>query len=251
MAETLTMKEPPKTELNPDEQESLAIGEEMAQQQDTLLAGKYKNAEELEKAYKELESKLGSQSTDKEPEADKEPEVSKEEVEKAFLDSLWDEAQTSDRFSDDTISKLKDMDPTKLAQEYLDYRAKNTPDTVGLTEENVQNLYKIVGDKKAYDEMTKWAVDNLPKNEIDMFDALIEQGNSSACYFAVKALQSSYNDANGVEGTLLTGKAAKAQSPGFKSQQQLIEAMSDPRYDKDPAYRQDVIEKLARSDVEF
>ena len=61
MAETLSMKEPPKTELTADEQESLAIGEEMEKQQDTLLAGKYKNAEELEKAYKELESKIGSQ----------------------------------------------------------------------------------------------------------------------------------------------------------------------------------------------
>ena len=57
MAETLTMKDEPKTELNADEQESLAIGEQLAEQQDTLLAGKYKNAEELEKAYKELESR--------------------------------------------------------------------------------------------------------------------------------------------------------------------------------------------------
>ena len=37
----------------------------------------------------------------------------------------------------------------------------------------------------------------------------------------------------------------------FRSQQELVAAMSDARYDRDPAYRQDVIEKLDRSNLEF
>ena len=66
MAETLTVDTTPQTEtltdnLTPDEQDSLAVGEEMQAQQEQLLAGKYKNAEELEKAYAELERKLGEQ----------------------------------------------------------------------------------------------------------------------------------------------------------------------------------------------
>ena len=82
MAELLSMQEEPKTELTPDEQESLAIGEEMMAQQDNLLAGKYKNAQELEKAYKELESKIGTQNAPDQVSTDslksdetKEPEV--------------------------------------------------------------------------------------------------------------------------------------------------------------------------------
>ena len=58
-------------ELNSDEQESLAIGEEMANDQETMLAGKYKNAEELEAAYIELQKKLGD-SSDKEEDTPKE-----------------------------------------------------------------------------------------------------------------------------------------------------------------------------------
>ena len=77
MAELLTMKEEPKTELTPDEQESLAIGEELQAQQENLLAGKYKNAQELEKAYKELESKLGS-NEEAQPESTPEPEIKEE-----------------------------------------------------------------------------------------------------------------------------------------------------------------------------
>ena len=141
------------------------------------------------------------------------------------------------------------MDPTQIAQEYLDYRAKSVP--TGLTEADIKTLYDTAGSKQDYDSMVRWEGDNLSKNEVDMFDAIIDKGDKDACYFVVKAVQSLYNDANGVEGTLLTGKAAKAKPSGYKSQQQLIDAMSDPRYDKDPAYRQDVIEKLSRSDIDF
>ena len=45
--------------LTPEEQNSLEVGTEMENQQEQLLAGKYKNAEELEKAYVELQKKLG------------------------------------------------------------------------------------------------------------------------------------------------------------------------------------------------
>ena len=120
MAEVLSMKEEPKVELTPDEQESLAIGEEMAAQQENLLAGKYKNAQELEKAYKELESKIGVQNPpDQESVESKEPEVTEEKtaVETAFLESLWDESQQEGDFKQETLDKLKGLDPTKLAQE--------------------------------------------------------------------------------------------------------------------------------------
>ena len=37
----------------------------------------------------------------------------------------------------------------------------------------------------------------------------------------------------------------------YKSQAQVVEAMSDPKYDNDPAYRREVMKKLERSDVDF
>ena len=47
---------------------------------------------------------------------------------------------------------------------------------------------------------------------------------------------------------MLTGKAPQNTKDVFRSQAELVQAMSDRRYDKDPAYRQDVIAKLERSD---
>ena len=249
------MQEEPKTELTPDEQESLAIGEEMMAKQENLLAGKYKNAQELEKAYKELESKIGVQNPpDQESVESKEPEVKEEKtaVETAFLESLWDESQQEGDFKQETLDKLKGLDPTKLAQEYLNYRAGNQPpEPRSLSKEDVKELHTVTGGQKGYNDMIKWAVSNIDKSERDMFDAVIDSGDKQAAYFAVQAMNYRYNDSQGVDAPLLTGKAASPKTSGFKSQAALVAAMSDPRYDNDPAYRQEVMEKLARSDVEF
>ena len=50
---------------------------------------------------------------------------------------------------------------------------------------------------------------------------------------------------------MLTGKAAKSTGDVFKSQAQVVKAMSDPQYDKDPAYRQEIYDKLERSNLQF
>ena len=67
MAETVTTVDTsPDTEvLTPDEQDSLEVGEALIAEQENLLAGKYKDARELEKAYIELQGKLGEQKEEK------------------------------------------------------------------------------------------------------------------------------------------------------------------------------------------
>ena len=249
MAETLSIQPEPKTELTPDEQESLAIGEEMAAQQDNLLAGKYKNAQELEKAYKELESKIGVQEAPPQESANTESTEEKTEVQKEFLSSLWEESQQEGDFKQETLDKLKGMNPTDLAQEYLNYRASNLQPE--LQQKDIDNLYNVAGGKKGYTDMMSWANDNIAKEEIKMYDAVMEKGDPLAAFFAVKALHYRFTDSQGVDGRMLTGKAVKSEKPGFKSQAALVAAMNDPRYDTDPSYRQEVMEKLSNSDIDF
>jgi hypothetical protein len=68
---------------------------------------------------------------------------------------------------------------------------------------------------------------------------------------AVAGLKAEYEKQNGFEGQMLTGKAAQPQADVFRSQQEVVQAMSDPRYDRDPAYRQDVFAKLERSNINY
>ena len=68
MAETLTFENTQEAtsvdNLTSDEQDSLQVGEAMQEAQDDLLAGKYKDARELEKAYVELQQKLGEKGSE-------------------------------------------------------------------------------------------------------------------------------------------------------------------------------------------
>ena len=72
-------------ELTTEEQESLEVGEKLAEQQDELLAGKFKDAEELGKGYIELQKKLGSPKEEAKEEATAE---TKEEVKEENLNLL-------------------------------------------------------------------------------------------------------------------------------------------------------------------
>ena len=244
-------------ELTTEEQESLEVGEKLAEQQNELLAGKFKDAEELEKGYIELQKKLGSPEEKAEEtvtETKDEVEEKKEEEEKidtAFLDTLWEEAQ-GEKFTDDTLKKLEGMKPQDVAQMYLEYRNSNKePEGQAFTEENVKDLKDVAGGDEGYTEMLGWAKANLKKAEIDMYDQVMDQGNPLAAFFAVQALKYRFDDAKGVDGQMLQGKAPTATKDVFKSQAQVVKAMEDSRYEKDPAYRQEIYDKLERSNLQF
>ena len=198
--------------LNAAEQESLAVAEGLENGEQPLLAGKFKDTSALESAYLELQQKLG------EPREDVRNEEGEQETE---------------------------------APEEVEETSEEEEAEEGLTEAQAQELFKMVGGEKAYQSMITWAGQNLSKEEISMYDSVMGKGDPNAIFFAVQALANKYGDATGSEGQLLSGKGAAQKDSSFRSQQELVQAMSDPRYDNDPAYRQDVMRKLENSDLNF
>ena len=213
MAETFTMNETPANPeiLNSDEQDSLAVAESLEGGEEPLLAGKFKDPQALEQAYVELQKKLG------------EPR---------------DEVQTTE-------------DAGEPAEEEPAEDTSDQDNPKSLSEEQAEYLMDMVGGDKVYKSMLEWAGDNFSKDEISMYDQVMESGQSDAIFFAVQALQARYNDNMGSDGQLLTGRGAQNSDDSFKSQAELVAAMSDPRYDRDPAYRKDLMRRLENSDVEF
>ena len=213
MAETFTMNETPANPeiLNSDEKDSLAVAESLEGGEQPLLAGKFKDQQSLEQAYVELQKKLG-EPRDEVPAPEDEGEPAKEEP----------------------------------AEE-----SEDTDSGEGLSEEQAEFLMDMVGGDKAYKSMLQWASDNFSKDEVSMYDSVMESGNPNAIYYAVQALQARYNDSTGTDGQTLTGRGAENTDDSFKSQAELVAAMSDPRYDRDPAYRQDLMRRLENSDVSF
>ena len=111
----------------------------------------------------------------------------------------------------------------------------------------MKSIRDSVGGDEAYGEMIQWAGSNLTREEVDQFNAVVNTNNPAAIKYAVESLSNRWKGAEGYEAPLVTGKKAPSKSKAFRSQAELARAISDPRYQTDPAYRMDVEEKLARS----
>lgn len=260
MAETLTYDNTPEAEvLTPDEQESLQIGEQLHEEQEQLLAGKYTNAEELEKAYIELQRKLGDSDEGDEEEVseDEGEEVEETEAEyteaQTLISNASQEYAETGQISDEMFEQFGEMSSQELVEAYMNIQA-NAPEAVAdeLSESEVNSIKNSVGGDQAYDNVMQWAGENLDPDQVDAFDNIIATGNSTAIQMMVNGLKAQYDSSNGYEGRMLSGKSANASSSDvFRSQAELVAAMSDSRYESDPAYRNDLLEKLDRSDLNF
>ena len=244
--------------LTPEEQDSLAVGEQIEAESETLLAGKYKSAEELEKAYKELESKLGDQDSEQaEPEPDAEPTSLSDNA--SIITAASDEYYANgNQLSPETIEKFKGMSSEDLVNAYIEvtnspeWTAQPDSQVEDVSEAQINEVKNAAGGEQQYQQMVEWAGKNLDAKAITAFDQVINTGSIEAIKFAVSGLRSEYLNAVGYDGQMIQGKAPQTNKDVFRSQAELVAAMSDKRYDNDPAYRQDVIQKLERSNnLEF
>ena len=262
MSETLSYQPETQTETNLDqltteEQDSMKVGEALEQQQETLLAGKYKNAEELEKAYVELQKKLGENKEETEQaSAEEQPEDKPQLSEGATLitDASKEYFDNGNKLSPETLAKFSSLSSQDLIKAYMEVQATQPQQTAPPAEISTAEINQIknsAGGEKAYANIVNWAKTNLPQDQVQAFDEVVNTGSVQAIQLAVSGLKAEYDNANGVEGRMVTGKTAPNNGDVFRSQAELVRAMSDSRYDNDPAYRQDVIEKLDRSDLEF
>ena len=245
--------------IESDEAESLAIGEEMINQANARLAGKYKDAQELEKAYIELEKKLGSRDAQEEEETyDSEVEDSEEWSEYSTqieaISRAAEEFNTNGELSEETLAEFEQMSSKELIQAYFEYEQSlptfEESQAVELSQADINSIQNSVGGEAAYQQLVGWAAQNFSEAEIQAFDNVVDSGNVAAINLALAGLQARYTDANGYEGKMIQGKSP-TPADTFKSQAEVVRAMSDPKYDRDPAYRDEIMQKLARSNLKF
>lgn len=274
MPESITFTENETPALSPENQEMLqAMQQPTDQEGGELLAGKYKSVEDLEKAYKELQSKLGAKAPEpaaddvdteegegEEQEEDK-PAGNAREIYGEVIGSRLDEAgidfaSMSDRWSQ--AGKLEDGDYTQLegagfSREMVDaylaglsYKAEQDSQ---LTVKEITAIKQEYGGDEGYAAMIEWASTNLPKEETDAFNQVVNTQPLNVAKLAIAGLHAKYIAAEGREPKLISGRPASKSSDKFESTAQLVEAMKDPRYAADPAYRKKIETKLARSSI--
>lgn len=263
MAELTVNTERDPDVLTEDELDSLRVGEELQAEQADMLAGKFRDAEELERAYIELQRKLGSKesesSTGDEEEHSPPPEEKEDEVpDESPVISLINEASSEywgneGQLSEETLNKLYEADSKDLVAAYMQMQttAPQQQEVVDLTDREVMEIKNMAGGDEGYSQMTGWAQENLPPQDVQAFDALVATGQMGAIRLAVAGLRSMYQEQVGYEGRMLSGKSAVETADVFRSQAEVVRAMQDPRYENDPAYRNDVFAKLDRSNLEW
>lgn len=174
--------------------------QEQAQEQQELIAGKFRSTDDLLKAYQELEKKLGSRGYDAADEPEVEDEATEQEV------------------------------PV-------------------LSQEDEQVILDSIGGQENFAAVQSWAKDNLNQDELEAYNREVNSGDYYRARNALQSLYYAYQDNNGYEPDLIGGKLSGNSSDVFRSSQEVMAAMSDPRYLQDPAYTQDVQDKLIRSEV--
>ena len=253
---------------------NLAIGEDLMQKQDKMLAGKYKSAEELESAYLELQKKLGDAPAEQaEPESKPEYELYGEDgsVNYNTANELYGE-QLGNLFKDNSIdpfamSKHFEENNGTLNDEMYDQLAKAglskdivdnylnglrdqvgyTPAEPVLTAQEVEEIKGLAGGDEAYDNLMEWAGQNLDKEAQNEYDAVLQTANKSAIKFAVTALKGKYEESQGRDSRIVTGKQSSTES--YRSMAEVVRDMNKPEYTTDEAFRDDVIRKLSASNL--
>ena len=246
MVETVVVND--QQEHNPSlEEQSQAQDKQQNQAEQTSnedrpewLPEKFANAEELAKAYGELEKK---QST---PEQEQSLEDNKAEVEQATgltLDNYYDEFAEKGELSQDSYDNLA---KNGLSKELVDSYIEGQK---AISDNQTKDIHNVVGGEQNYDAVVKWATDNLSDAEINAYNNALDTDVNSA-KLSLQGIYAKYQSQNSNnEPNLTQGQTVSGRTDVFNSTAEIVNAINDKRYEVDTAYRRNVEEKLKRSNV--
>jgi len=223
-------------------------------QQPSWLPDKFESPEDMAKAYHELEQKLSSNSesvtdSDEATPPPQTPQPTIEEAKQALSDQGLDydkyakEFASTSALSPESYKELQDKGlTTEVVDSWIDGQQ-------AIADKMVETIHTSVGGKNEYNNLLEWAGKNLSKQDQDSFNRAIESDNLNDGLFAVKSLNAQFQVENGSSPNLIQGTTGGSGSGSFDSLAQMSEAMRDPKYLSDPAFREDVSRKLEASNL--
>jgi hypothetical protein len=212
------------------------------------LPEKFESPEALAKAYAELEKQQGSKpKTEEQPkEVQENPEENPQEALASVgvdYEALHKEFTESGSLSEDSYKLLQEK--AGLDKDTVDgYIAGQA----ALAREARTRAFDIAGGESEYTNMVTWAKSNLTPAEIAAYDKNVN-GTAEEVALAVAGLKGKYVAAKGSDPALLGGGASTVTAEGFQSRAEMTAAMRDPRYKSDPAYRKQIEQKVAVSNI--
>lgn len=233
-------------EANKKVAEAAGAQEEPKAERPSWLPEKFQSPEDLAKAYAELQAKLGAGEKPAESQPAAEP-AGEAEAAKAVADAGLNMDTLKAEFAE-----TGDLKP----ETYEKFKAAGIPEEVvkgyiaGQQALAVQyeTAVKSVAEGN-FDAMATWAAANLSPAELAAYNKAVDSGDADIAKLAVSGVYQKFTAANGKDPSLVNGDSTNSRGEVFESTRQVTDAMRDPRYKTDPAYRKSVQEKLARSSV--
>lgn len=208
------------------------------------LDEKFESPEDLAKAYQELQAKQSKgEGEETEEEEGEEVEEVEEDASNDTIAAASLEWHETGELSDDTYDSLQNAG---ISREMVDsYIAGQT----AMADSETNAVKNEVGGADSYAAMLEWAGENLEADEIEAYNSMVESGNISQAKVAAKGLYAQYVSAGGKPPKLSQGDTSGSALKPFSSTVQITQAMSDPRYKSDPAFRQSVQDRIEISNV--
>lgn len=224
---------------NSEKAEDIPMDQVVQPDRPDWLPEKFESAEALAAAYSELERKMGSGEEPAQEEAGEQEETSPT----LTTDTL---AQYSEKYFTEGLGEQDYAELEKMGIS-RDLVAQYAAGMEALGDRQTQAAYKMTGGEENYEAMIRWAGDSMSEGAIMEFNQAVSGNDPAKIEMAVKGLYAQYQQSEGREANLVQGSTSSSGESAFQSTAELMKAMSDPRYEKDPAYRNQIIQQLARS----
>tara|TARA_B100000674_G_scaffold220748_1_gene180920 strand:- start:296 stop:1129 length:834 start_codon:yes stop_codon:yes gene_type:complete len=241
------------------------------------ILGKFNSVEDLAASYKELEGKLGDVAkTKEEPVAEEVNEYQEdgsvnydlarqqygEKLGELFEQSEIDPFAINKHYQENngtiTEEHYKQLEQTGLPRNLIDsylnglQPQEGTQPAADPSFPEYEDIVGIAGGEEKYLEMLQWMDGNIPKEELQEFDKIVdaEKRNIPQVTLAVQKMFTRYRNAMGVEPKLISGQTSSSPNTKvFRSNAEVVAAMRDPRYKTDIAFQHEVQRRLAESNV--
>ena len=211
---------------------------ETTEERPEWLDEKFKSPEDLAKAYNELQKKQSTK-TEKKSDTEEAPSSKANEVVSKASEEFEEKGELSDK-------SFIELEKAGISREMVESYIRGQESIATSQALDIQNE---VGGNANYNAMSEWASENLSDSDLDGFNSIVENGSVEQAKMAVKGLYSQFISAGGTPPELSQGGTSGSSVKPFGSAAQVTEAMRDPRYSSDPAFRDNVEKRLAVSNV--
>ena len=210
------------------------------------LDEKFESPEDLAKAYKELQQKQSQKETTKDEdqtEGEETTEPTQTNTSNVVQKATEEFAETG-KLSDKAFVELEKAGiPRQFVEAYI--QGQEAISTASALE-----IQESIGGNANYSAMSEWAGENLSDGDLEAYNAIVERGTVEQARVAVKGMYAQFLAAGGKAPNLAQGATSGAAGPkAFGSAAAMVEAMQDPRYKNDPAYREQVEKRIAVSNA--